>query len=75
MVLSQGLRLVGASLAIGVVAAFALGRLLRGAFFGVTTDEPIVFALGPVLLACAAVAAMWLPARRATADPIVGMRD
>jgi hypothetical protein len=75
MVLWQGLRLVGASLAIGFVAAVALGRLLRGAFFSVTTDEPLVFALGPLVLACAAAAAMWLPTRRATADPMVGIRD
>ena len=75
MVLGQGLRLVGASLAIGLVATLALGRLLQGVFFSVTTDDPTVFALGPLLLACAAAAALWLPTRRATADPMIAIRD
>jgi predicted permease len=76
MVFWQGLRLVAASLAIGFGAAFALGRALEGAFLGVTTDDPIVFALGPLVLACAAAAAVWLPTRRATvADPMIAIRN
>jgi putative ABC transport system permease protein len=65
----QGLRLVAASVVIGLAAAFVLGRVLQGTFLGVSTAAPIVFALGPLVMACAAAAAMWLPTWRATEAP------
>jgi predicted permease len=76
MVLWQGLLLIAASLAIGFGTAFALSRALEGAFLGVTTDEPIVFALGPLVLACAAATAVWLPTRRAAVtEPMLAIRN
>ena len=43
---------------------------------GVTANEPVVFAFGPLVLAAAAAAAVWLPARRATAAaPMTAIRN
>jgi len=72
----QGLRLVAASLAIGLGAAFVLGRVLQGTFLGVSVDAPMVFVLGPLVLACTAAAAVWLPTWRATqAAPMTAIRS
>jgi hypothetical protein len=76
MVVWQGLRLVAASLVIGLGAALALARVLQGMFLGVTTNDPVVLAFGPLVLATAAAAAVWLPARRATAAaPMTAIRN
>ena len=60
----------------GVIAAIALGRLLQSQLFGVATTDPATLAVASVALGLASIAAMWLPARRATrTDPIIALKD
>jgi predicted permease len=75
LVLSQGLSLVAAGVAVGLVGAFALTRFMQSLLYGVTPTDPLTFVgVGAVLVAAAAAASL-LPARRATRiDPIVALR-
>jgi putative ABC transport system permease protein len=75
LVLRHGLRLVGWGIAIGLLGAFALTRLLKSLIFGIGATDPLTFTLVPLLLGIVALAACWLPARRATrVDPLVALR-
>jgi ABC-type antimicrobial peptide transport system permease subunit len=79
MVIQQGLRLAILGLAIGMIAAFLLGRLL-GSFshllYGVNPGDPLTFAGVTVLLSTVAVLACYVPARRATrVDPMIALRN
>ena len=75
MVVFQGMRLTLVGVAIGVLAAFGVTRLLAGFLFGINTSDPIVFTTVPVLLSAVALFAVWLPARRASRiDPSDALR-
>jgi putative ABC transport system permease protein len=75
MIVKQGLRLVLLGLAIGLVGAFALMRVIASLLFGVTTKDPFTFAAVAVLLALVALAACSIPAWRATkVDPMEALR-
>lgn len=75
MVLKQGLFLALAGMAIGVVAALALMRLLRSLLFEVHANDTTTFALVVGALFIVALIACYLPARRATkVDPLVALR-
>lgn len=75
LVLRQGAVVAAAGVAAGVVAAFALTRLLRGLLYQVSPSDPLAFAAMSVLLFGVAVAASYLPARRAAStDPLRAMR-
>jgi ABC-type antimicrobial peptide transport system permease subunit len=68
------LALVG--LAVGMGGAFALTRLMQVLLFGVAATDPLTFAAVPGLLVLAALAATFIPARRAAAvDPAVSLRS
>ena len=75
LVLRKGLVLILIGLAIGLAASFALTRLMQNLLFGVGAADPLTFGAVALLLACVALAACSLPARRAAnVDPIVALR-
>jgi putative ABC transport system permease protein len=76
LVVGQAMTLVGISLAIGLVGAFAATRLLNSLLFGVGAWDPITFGLIVLLVSVVAFLAAWLPARRASrVDPIIALRS
>jgi len=75
MVLKQGLALALLGMAIGVVAALALMRLLKSLLYEVQTSDPGTFAFVVGTLFVVALLACYIPARRATkVDPLVALR-
>ncbi|HUK52173.1 MAG TPA: hypothetical protein VL099_02665, partial [Candidatus Binatia bacterium] len=69
------LQLVLLGVALGIPCALALSRLISGMLFGVTPADPVTLAAAVLLLLAAALAAGYLPARRAAGiDPIVALR-
>jgi predicted permease len=75
LVLGEGLSVVGLGLALGLALAFAAARLFAGFLYGVDAADPVTFVGVPALLGAIALAAGYLPARRATrVDPMVALR-
>jgi putative ABC transport system permease protein len=75
LVVGHGLRLIVGGVALGVLASLALTRLLSSLLFGVRPLDPGVFSAAALVLACAALAACYVPARGATrVNPIVVLR-
>jgi ABC-type antimicrobial peptide transport system permease subunit len=75
MVMRQGARMIGAGLALGTASAFALGRVLSAKLPEVAAADPAVLVAAALVLACAALAASWFPARRAAGvDPLEALR-
>ncbi len=76
MVLRKGLVLTALGVGIGTLAAFGVTRLLRTLLYGVPPTDALSFAGAAALLGVAALAASWIPARRAAAvDPVVALRS
>jgi putative ABC transport system permease protein len=76
MVLWQGLRLVVIGLAIGIVGAVALARLMSGLLFGIAATDAVTFVSVAALLVAVAAGATFVPARRATTvDPMIALRS
>ena len=74
-VLGDGGRTIAAGVLLGGTAAAALARLLRAQLVGVSPLDPVAFGGAVVLLAAAALAAAWVPARRAArVDPVEALR-
>jgi ABC-type antimicrobial peptide transport system permease subunit len=75
LVVRQGMALTFAGLVIGVGASYALTGVLQRLLFGVSATDPLTFILVPLLLATVALAACWVPARRATRmSPMAALR-
>jgi putative ABC transport system permease protein len=75
LILAQGARLAAAGIMIGLAAAFVLTRLMASLLFGVKPDDAGTFAAISLSLAAVALAASYVPARRAASvDPLVALR-
>jgi predicted permease len=72
----QGMRWAAAGLAIGTAAGLTAALLLRSRLYGISVADPVAFVVTPCVLAGAAYAACYLPARRsARLDPLVALRE
>ena len=76
LVVSDGLKVVGAGVAGGLLIAFWAGRFVEPLLFSVSPKDPSVFTLVAAALIAVAIAASWIPARRASrVDPNVVLRS
>ena len=76
LVLLQGLRLALTGVAIGLLAAFAVTRVMKNMLFDLSATDPLTFLTIALLLVAVALVASYLPALRATrVDPIVALRS
>jgi putative ABC transport system permease protein len=75
LIVGNAMSLTAIALAVGVVAALVLTRLMAGLLSGVTSADPVTYVAVVVLLSATALVASYLPARRAMrADPLLALR-
>ena len=75
LIFQESMRLPAIGLAIGLLAAAGLTRVLTHLVFEVSTTDPLTYAGVGALLLMTALVACWLPARRAMrVDPLVALR-
>jgi putative ABC transport system permease protein len=75
LVLRYGLKLTLLGLGLGILASFALRHTLASFVYGVSAEDPIIYACVPVFLFAAALLACYVPARRASGiDPVISLR-
>jgi predicted permease len=75
MILGQGTRLALVGTGIGIAVSFGLTRLIANQLFGVTATDPVTFLSVAVLIVLVALAACYIPARRAMrVDPVTALR-
>jgi putative ABC transport system permease protein len=75
LIVRQGMTMTLIGLAVGLLGAFLLSRLIVGLLYGVSATDPLTFVVVSVVLLAVALLACLIPARRATrVDPIVALR-
>jgi predicted permease len=76
MILRQGLVLAAMGIAVGVVAAFGLTRLMQSLLYQVGSADPLTFGIVPIVLLAVALVASYIPALRATrVPPTIALRQ
>ncbi|MHB1193886.1 MAG: ABC transporter permease [Longimicrobiales bacterium] len=74
-VVAQGMALTGAGVAVGLLGAWGVSRVLATLLYGVSATDPATYAATAVALTGVAALASWLPARRAArVDPVIALR-
>jgi len=75
LVLGQGARMALIGVGIGLIASVWLTKLMSTMLFGVSSTDPLAFGAAAVMLSLVALAACYIPARRAMrVDPIIALR-
>jgi predicted permease len=75
MILRESLGLVGLGIVVGIAAAFGASRFVSSLLFGLSTTDPLTYAIVALLLTAVALVACMLPARRASrVDPMTALR-
>jgi predicted permease len=76
MILTQGMRVAGSGVVVGLIMALAGSRWVASLLFATRPHDAVVFLIVPPVLLLVAAIACWLPARRATRiDPATALRD
>jgi ABC-type antimicrobial peptide transport system permease subunit len=76
LVIGQGLFLAGIGLAVGVVGALAVTRIMGSLLYDVTANDPLTYVVLVSLLGTIALIASYIPARRAMrVDPVIALRN
>ena len=75
LVVGQGIRLIFAGIALGLITSFALTRVITSLLYGITPTDPMTLAAVSLTLTAVALGACFVPARRATkVDPMIALR-
>ncbi|HET6229023.1 MAG TPA: ABC transporter permease [Longimicrobiaceae bacterium] len=76
LVVGQGAGLAAIGIGLGMLGGAGVARILGSILYGVHAADPAAFLASPAVLACVALLASWLPARRATrVDPMTALRQ
>jgi ABC-type antimicrobial peptide transport system permease subunit len=75
LVISEGMKVVGVGLAVGLLSSIAFGRLIESQLYGIKATNSCTLAGVAVLLTIVALLACYVPARRAAkTDPVIALR-
>ena len=75
MILGESAWVAGTGIAVGLVAALLLTRLIKSMLYGIAPDDPLTLAGAAALLLLVALGASWIPARRAArVQPMMALR-
>ena len=76
LVVGQGLRFAAIGLAVGLVGAYAINRIMASFLFGVRPTDPVTFIVVPLLVLAVALVSSYVPAHRAAkVDPMTALRS